>query len=142
MRLIPFAFFFFLKDFLAGGGKRQGDYTELQVGPAPTQMQNFAVPAKSQLQWTEWFKGFFGDESVLRGQDYSAALSLIENWIRSDAGMPKTVTNDLDAFFAKIADIPVSEMLVTGQPWGALEEKLLGHKINSGLTFTLPKKGK
>ena len=41
-----------LKDFLAGGGKRQGDYTELQVGPAPTQMQNFPVPKQSTLQWT------------------------------------------------------------------------------------------
>ena len=25
----------FMQDFLAGGGKREGDYTELQVGPAP-----------------------------------------------------------------------------------------------------------
>ena len=47
----------FMQDFLAGGGKRQGDYTELQVGPAPTQMQNFAVPKLSSQQWTEWFKG-------------------------------------------------------------------------------------
>ncbi len=47
------------QDFLAGGGKREGDYTELQVGPAPTQMQNFAVPKGSVTQWTEWFKGWF-----------------------------------------------------------------------------------
>jgi len=47
----------FMQDFLAGGGKRQGDYTELQVGPAPTQMQNFPVPKLSSQQWTEWFKG-------------------------------------------------------------------------------------
>lgn len=46
-----------LQDFLAGGGKREGDYTELQVGPAPTQMQNFAVPKGSITEWTEWFKG-------------------------------------------------------------------------------------
>lgn len=49
----------FMQDFLAGGGKRQGDYTELQVGPAPTQMQNFPVPKLSSQQWTEWFKGEF-----------------------------------------------------------------------------------
>jgi hypothetical protein len=44
----------FMQDFLAGGGKRLGDYTELQVGPAPTQMQNFPVPAFSITEWTEW----------------------------------------------------------------------------------------
>ena len=35
----------------------------------------------------------------------------------------------------------VKKILVTGQPWGALEELLLGQKINPGLTFTLPAKG-
>lgn len=44
-----------MQDFLAGGGKRLGDYTELQVGPAPTQMQNFPVPAFSITEWTEWY---------------------------------------------------------------------------------------
>ena len=70
-----------------------------------------------------------------------AALGLIDSWIRSDAGMPKSVTGSLDKFFESLADVPVKEILVTGQPWGALEELLLGKKINSGLTFTLPKKG-
>lgn len=32
-------------------------------------------------------------------------------------------------------------MLVTGQPWGALEELLLGGRITPGLTFTLPSRG-
>jgi hypothetical protein len=131
----------FMQDFLAGGGKRQGDYTELQVGPAPTQMQNFAVPKQSQQQWTEWFKGFYGDEAVLRGEDYDAALQQIDSWMRSDAGMPKSSVGDLDAFFVKLADRPVDEMLVQGQPWGALEEALLGRQITPGLTFSLPKKG-
>lgn len=49
----------FMQDFLAAGRKRQGDYTELQVGPAPTQMQTFPVPSNSVTQWTEWFKGVF-----------------------------------------------------------------------------------
>lgn len=30
---------------------------------------------------------------------------------------------------------------MTGQPWGALEELLLGQKITPGLTFSLPKVG-
>jgi hypothetical protein len=65
-----------MQDFLAGGGKRMGDYTELQVGPAPTQMQTFPVPKHSVREWTEWFKGFDGSSSVLRGSDYDVCSVL------------------------------------------------------------------
>lgn len=61
----------FMQDFLAGGGKRQGDYTELQTGPAPTQMQTFPLANNSVSEWTEWFKGFFAKEEDLRGKDYN-----------------------------------------------------------------------
>jgi hypothetical protein len=128
----------FMQDFLAGGGHRQGDYTELQVGPAPTQMQNFAVPKQSILEWTEWFKGFAGNEAVLRGADYSAALSEIDSWIQSTNGMTKEKMQEYETFFQKYADVPVDTILVQGQPWGALEELLLGKKLAKGLTFTLP----
>ena len=36
------------------------------------------------------------------------------------------------------ADDEPTEILVTGQPWGALEEKRLGKRLAPGLTFTLP----
>lgn len=127
----------FMQDFLAGGGKRQGDYAELQVGPAPTQMQNFFVAKKSVIEWTEWFKGFYGDDSILRGNDYSAALSEIDNWIKSDSGMKKEVVDDIDSFFESIATVEPTEILVTGQSWGALEELLLKKQLAPGLKFTL-----
>jgi hypothetical protein len=131
----------FMQDFLAGGGKRQGDYTELQVGPAPTQMQNFPVPKNSIREWTEWFKGFDGKTDVLRGKDYNAALDHIDQWMRSPNGMPKEEVNKWDAFFQKHATKAPSQILVRGQPWGALEEMLLGHKLVEGLEFSLPKEG-
>lgn len=131
----------FMQDFLAGGGKREGDYTELQVGPAPTQMQNFAVPKNSITEWTEWFKGFDGDVDVLRGKDYWAAIDHVDQWIQSDAGMPKEEVSKWDAFFEKHATTQPSKILVRGQPWGALEEMRLGHALVEGLTFTLPEKG-
>lgn len=131
----------FMQDFLAGGGRRQGDYTELQTGPAPTQMQNFPVPKQSIREWTEWFKGFNGNEDKLRGEDYNAALKEIDNWIQSDKGMTKEETKSLDTFFQKYANVPVTEILVQGQAWGALEEMLLGQKLAPGLTFTLPANG-
>lgn len=43
----------------------EGDYTELQVGPAPTQMHTFPVPAKSTYEWSEWFKGYQASQAVV-----------------------------------------------------------------------------
>ena len=109
------------------------------MGPAPTQMQNFPVPARSSLQWTEWFKGFQGDEAVLRGDNYDRALAQVDDWIRSDRGMNKETVGELDTFFERIADQQPSEILVEGQPWGALQQLLLGGvKLSEGLPFRLP----
>lgn len=36
------------------------------------------------------------------------------------------IVNDWDAFLAQHASDTPDEILVTGQPWGALEEQLLG----------------
>jgi hypothetical protein len=128
----------FMQDFLAGGGKRQGDYAELQVGPAPTQMQNFPFAKNSVKQWTEWFKGFDGDNDNLRGASYSNAIDEINSWISSENGMNKTVVDDIDAFLESYSTVAPSKILVEGQPWGALEELLLGKPLADGITFTLP----
>jgi hypothetical protein len=128
-----------MQDFLAGGGHREGDYTELQVGPAPTQMQNFPVPKQSNLQWTEWFKGFKADQKAIRSDDYQLALNEIDSWMKSDSGMKQETVKSLDSFFEKYATVDPDKMLVEGQPWGALEEMLLGKRLVSGLKFNLPK---
>jgi hypothetical protein len=130
----------FMQDFLAGGGKRQGDYTELQVGPAPTQMQNFPVPKQSVLQWTEWFKGFQGKQDILRG-DYDAAIKHVDEMIQARDGMPKDLIQEMDSFFEHVSTQEPSEILVQGQPWGALEEMLLGKPLAPGIRFTMPEKG-
>jgi len=131
----------FMQDFLAGGGKRQGDYTELQVGPAPTQMQNFPVPKNSVRQWTEWFRGFDTDAKIMDDADYKVPINHIDDWLRSNDGMPTERFQDWDAFFAKHGTDTPAEILVPGQPWGALEEMRLGRPLVSGLKFSLPEKG-
>lgn len=134
----------FMQDFLAGGGKRQGDYTELQVGPAPTQMQSFPVPPQSVTEWTEWFKGFQAEQAVVHGGEYAEAVQAVDKWIQSTAGMPKEEVGQWDAFFEKHATRSPDEILVRGQPWGALEELLLSggsDPLAPGLTFTLPEQG-
>ena len=45
------------QDFLAGGERGAGYYTELQSGITPTQMQVFDLPGRSHLSFTEYYKG-------------------------------------------------------------------------------------
>lgn len=108
------------------------------MGPAPTQKQNFPVPARAVMQWTEWIKGFRTDEEALRSADYTKGLRRISDWIRSDEGFNQRAVADVDAFFESIAEQRPDELLVTGQPWGALQEQLLGQPLTKGLVFTMP----
>eukprot|EP00595_Chromulina_sp_UTEXLB2642_P002837 CAMPEP_0196761940 /NCGR_PEP_ID=MMETSP1095-20130614/1254_1 /TAXON_ID=96789 ORGANISM="Chromulina nebulosa, Strain UTEXLB2642" /NCGR_SAMPLE_ID=MMETSP1095 /ASSEMBLY_ACC=CAM_ASM_000446 /LENGTH=720 /DNA_ID=CAMNT_0042112063 /DNA_START=58 /DNA_END=2220 /DNA_ORIENTATION=- len=128
----------FMQDFLAGGQYRQGDYTELQVGPAPTQMQNFAFPKESTLQWTEWFKGFDGQIDKLLDQNYSVSINYINQWI-DDEFSHGSVVSDWDKFFEEHVEKDPSEILVRGTgAWGALEELRSGNRLSKGLIFELP----
>ena len=75
--------------------KHVGRYYEAQIGPAPTQMHTFPLPASSTFEWTEWFKGFDGDVERLlaigrsarghAGDEASAALASAESAPQSEA---------------------------------------------------------
>lgn len=133
-----------MQDFLAGGGKGQGYYTELQVGPAPSQMQSFPLPKQSVRQWTEWFKAFqAADPSTVHAGAYPAALAEVDSWIRSDAGMTKEAVGDWDAFMQAESQVTPTdgEVVVRGSPWGAVEELLLGRPLAPGVRFLLPEEG-
>ena len=54
---------------------REGDYAELQIGVAPTQMQSFPLPAKSINEWTEWALAFKGNNA------HRAIMNADMNWI-------------------------------------------------------------
>lgn len=131
----------FMQDFLGGGAEnREGDYTELQVGPAPTQMQNFPVHANSVMQWSEWFRGFNTDPAKMAGE-YQTALDEIDQWMRSEQGMPHEKRDEIDSFFQAHVDTTPSKMIYSGMPWGAVEELRLGKKLVKGLDFELPEDG-
>jgi len=49
--------------------------------------------------------------------------------------------SELDTFFQSHATQTPDEVLIRGQPWGALEELLLGKPLAPGLTFQLPEAG-
>ena len=66
----------------------EGAYTELQVGPARTQMHTFPLPAGGSLEWTEWFKGKPLDAAKMQSEDYSVPQQIVGDWIKSPEGMP------------------------------------------------------
>lgn len=119
---------------------RPGDYAELQVGPAPTQMQTFAFPAKSTKEWTEVFKGAPLDSQALHQDDYSRPLATVESWLRSSQGLPASNVSTMDDFFKAHSDDAVlpGNILSRGTPWGALHALLLGQPgLGPGTLFQM-----
>lgn len=147
----------FMQDFLGGisgpdfipDDERAGDYAELQVGPAFTQMQTFDVPSGAPVQWTESFSALDGDPAVLLGDDYEAAVGAVAAWRASAASnINDSVTADVDAFLTALADTPVDAVLSTGSPWGAVELARRAAASDGadlpfppGVTFTVPDSG-
>ena len=126
----------FMQDFLSGGIYRGGDYTELQVGPAPTQMQTFSLPKNSKLEWTEWFIGFNADPNLLQGNNYSSAIEHIETLLKKY--VPRENVDNIDQFFESYSSHAPDIILSQGKSWGALEELKNNAKLFDGLNFTFP----
>ena len=117
-----------MQDFLGGisgpqplsDAERVGDYVELQVGPAFTQMQTFDVA--SEYAWTEYFSAAVGDPAVLLGDAYRGAVGAVSAWRAGpDSGVNDTRLADVRAFLEALEGAPVDEVLAVGSPWGAVE---------------------
>ncbi len=126
----------FMQDFLsANAPDRMGDYAELQVGPAPTQMQSWPLPQNSVKQWTEFFKSWMPtaeEKSKLQHPDYNAALDATENWISSPKGVSQEKIRHMREWMTTVSAMPVkeSDIISDGMPWGYLHERLrqrMGH---------------
>ena len=148
----------FMQDFLAGGVKGAGYYTELQSGLTPTQQQVFTLPAHAHVAFTEYFKPMRRGERAARGAPtpadgdtpaaplpatYAKATAQVGAWWDSAEGVPPSKVADMEAFFKKHQDQPpkASEVLSHGSAWGYLHEQLTKTKLAPGATFGLPPAG-
>eukprot|EP00948_MAST-09A_sp_MAST-9A-sp1_P004201 g4201.t1 len=121
--------------------EHQGRYTELQIGPAPSQMHVFPMKKKSVFQWTEWFKAFHpANPEKMHSPLYDDALNEVSDWWSSNKGMTDAKIKEMDAFFEKWSTVAPkrSDMLTYGLPWGALREKLTGEALNGPTPFPTP----
>eukprot|EP00755_Sulcionema_specki_P008004 Sspe_Gene.39751::Locus_19163_Transcript_1_1_Confidence_1.000_Length_2428::g.39751::m.39751 len=115
--------------------KHEGRYTELQIGPAPTQMHTFPLPRKTTFEWTDWYQAWQADKSTMHA-DYATALGAAQSWLRESR--PAAETREMDDFFRSIADIPPERVRTTGMPWGGLWEKATGKRLAPGVVFPPP----
>jgi len=115
--------------------EHEGAYTELQIGPAPTQMHTFPLPAESVYEWTEWFKAWRADPSKMQDPDYSVPLREVDAFMSSKQGVSAGKTRSMDDFFKKYADIPPEKMLWQGMPYAGLYEEASGRKLAPGCPF-------
>lgn len=120
----------FMQDFLSGFPEnRAGDYAELQVGPAPTQMQSWPLPKNTIIEWTEHFKAWSPtaeEKTRLQHSDYDEALDATKKWREGEKGISQERVDAIDAFMKEYASYEVKEadILFKGMPWGALQEKV------------------
>ena len=125
----------------------EGAYTELQVGPARTQMHTFPLPAattkdkagagglsRGVYEWTEWFKATMADPSVMLHPEYAKPIAAVKDWIKSPEGMSSATLSAADELLARMADTPPTpaQIVHKGMPWGGLQQKMLArmHTLN------------
>lgn len=132
----------FWQDFMSASdythnGTHRGRYAELQIGPAPTQMQTFPIAAGSSFQWTEWFKGFFGSVPALHSANYSESLCEVERFLAGPGGISPQRIAEMDRFFLSHVDdyVEPANMLTNGSAWGGLYELMIGRPLAPGLRF-------
>ena len=148
----------FMQDFLAGGAKGTGYYTELQSGLTPTQQQVFTLDGGGHVAFTEYFKplrrsvapissatstGAHHSASGPLPADYDAATHEVSTWWDSAAGVPQSKVAAMEAFFKGLEDRTptAAEILSRGSAWGALHQKLSGTKLAPGTIFGAPTPG-
>jgi hypothetical protein len=120
-------------DFLSQPGK--GDYVEIQSGIAPTQNQRFALPAHSEVHWTEVYAGVQVDPQLAQHKDYQAATQAVGQVIQTRFDAEDFA--DVDLFLRTVSSQPVTERLHAGSAWGMRQEQLTGQPLAQGLDFEM-----
>lgn len=116
----------FWQDWLSGtrDGSGRGNYVELQIGPAPSQMQTFSLPANRSIEWTEYIMAMTGaDATTLHGVSYPHALE-VQRFLNTPHGITREDITQHDQHLRALASAPLdpSAIFFPGTPWGALEE--------------------
>jgi hypothetical protein len=120
-------------DFLSLPGR--GRYVEIQSGIAPSQAQEFRIPAGGSLEWTECFAPIAVDAKAAHDPDFNKACGAARKAL--DARVPTADLGAHDAWLRTQASRPLSRRLNAGTRWGELHEVLTGKSVAPGLDFAV-----
>eukprot|EP00039_Didymoeca_costata_P027036 m.17268 g.17268 ORF g.17268 m.17268 type:complete len:788 (-) comp5965_c0_seq1:284-2647(-) len=116
-----------------------GCFTEQQTGVMPTQSQHFLLEANETKQWTEYFTPLLNIKSAhnLYSPNYDDAVEEVNAWINDNNKTNLKNFDEMNEFLERVSqmDITAKDVLVAGQPWGALEEKLQKRKLSNTVVF-------
>ena len=107
------------QEFLSGPGSA---YCEIQAGLARTQLERIPMPAGSRWEWTETYGLLRTDAARSQGSDWDAAIA--ETGDRLDELVPPDLLDGWDRRATAAATRPIQELLVLGDGWAALEQRL------------------
>lgn len=113
----------------------KGQYMEMQAGITETQFQVAPIPAKGKMYWTACIGPISCDPEKVHHQNYQIAIQQSAEKLNELA-----VMNELKIIDQKMStwqDLMPSEVIHSGEAWGALQEKLSKTKI-PGMLFTAP----
>jgi len=132
-------------NFLSSAG--DGDYIEMQAGPAPTQEQTFPMAPASAHEWTESFSPLeVADAASVNGPFADAVKAVKAELEDPQGGRAEAQFKDVDAWMAQVvAQKPPSAVLHRGGAWGALHAALLataalgdGVAVDAGKRYEFP----
>ncbi|MDR0594977.1 MAG: DUF5107 domain-containing protein, partial [Bifidobacteriaceae bacterium] len=112
----------------------EGSYLELQAGLAPTQLHGLAMPASSEVEFTQLFAGAAIDPKQVGGAWEDANRQVFEV---VETVLPAAAVAQSDAAARVRARRPVrpEDVLTTGSGWGALEAARAPGTVPEGFVY-------
>ncbi len=105
------------QEYLTTDGRTDG-YVEIQAGLTHTQFETMPMPPKTTWEWIECYGAVNANPTKVHGE-WDDAIK--EVTARLDEIVTDDYLEDLLLKTRKMATTPASEMVLYGEPWGALE---------------------
>lgn len=112
---------------------QRGDYVEIQSGITPTQNQRFALPAHSELHWTEAYACVQLKPELAHQADYQGACRAAGAVVQARIGLDELA--EIDTFLRAVSSQSLTQRLHVGSSWGMRHEQLTHVAMAQGLDF-------
>lgn len=112
---------------------QRGNYVEIQSGITPTQNQRFALPAHSEVHWTEAYACVQLEPELAHQADYQGACRAAGEVVQARIGHDELA--EIDVFLRAVSIQALTQRLHIGASWGMRHEQLTQSALAQGLDF-------